>query len=165
MANTPPPCAEELRRLVGLYNVSLGLLDERTVRRRPAPGKWSVAEIIGHLVDSASNNHQRFVRGRWQDDVVFTGYDQDVWVSAQRYQDEEWHVVLQLWWSFNLHIAHVMERTPAEVRAKAYTRHNLDEVGFRPMTAGTPATLDWLMEDYVEHLKHHLKQVDALLAS
>ena len=158
-----PAYAAELRRLVNQYSVSLGMLDNPTVHHRPAPGKWSIAEIIGHLVDSASNNHQRFVRGRWQDDLVFSGYDQDLWVSAQRYQDAEWQSLILLWQTFNLHIAHVMEHTPAEVRQKQYMEHNLDQVGFRPRTADTPATLDWFMEDYVEHLKHHLKQVDALL--
>jgi hypothetical protein len=158
-----PAYASELRRLVGLYWMSLGKLDELTAHRRPVPGKWSIAEVIGHLVDSASNNHQRFLRGRWQDDLVFVGYDQDAWVAAQRYQDADWQTLLELWRAFNLHIAHVMERTPAEIRRKPYISHNLHRVGFREIAATTPATLDWFMEDYVEHLKHHLKQIDALL--
>ena len=45
---------------------------------RPAPGRWSAKELVGHLIDSASNNHQRFVRARWQDDLVFPGYAQDL---------------------------------------------------------------------------------------
>ena len=165
MATTGLPYAAELRRLVDAYGARLAGLDDSVVHRRPGHEKWSVAEIIGHLVDSASNNHQRFVRGRWQDDLTFPGYDQDVWVASQRYQDAEWHTLVELWRTFNLHLAHVMERMPAEVRKKQYIRHNLDQVGFRPMMAGTPATLDWFMEDYVEHLKHHLKQIDAILAS
>ena len=54
---------------------------------RPAPGKWSRKEIIGHLIDSASNNHGRFVRAQLQDDLIFAGYDQEEWVRAQRYQE------------------------------------------------------------------------------
>jgi hypothetical protein len=164
MPDELPRYAAELRHLVGLYSATLARIDHPAAHRRPEPGKWSVAEIVGHLVDSASNNHQRFVRGRWQSELVFPGYDQDEWVAAQRYQDAEWEDLVELWRAFNVHIAHVMERTPAEVRRREYIRHNLDEVGFRPTTAGTPGTLDWFMEDYVEHLKHHLKQIDALLS-
>jgi len=105
------------------------------------------------------------VRVRWQEEFVFPGYDQDEWVAAQRFQDADWVTLLELWRTFNLHLADLMEHTPAATRKKAYIRHNLDQIGFRPMKAGNPATLDWFMEDYVEHFKHHLKQIDALLAS
>jgi hypothetical protein len=165
MADQRPQYAMELRRVVERYAVTLAGTDEVMLHRCPAAGRWSIAQIIGHLVDSASNNHQRFVRGRWQDGLVFPGYDQDAWVTAQRYQDSDWTELLGLWRAFNLHLAHVMESTPADVRAKPYTTHNFDQVAFRPMPAGEDATLDWFMEDYVEHLKHHLRQIDALLAS
>lgn len=158
-----PAYAKEMRALVNDYSRRLSALASPVVRRRPAPGKWSIAEIIGHLVDSASNNHQRFVRGRWQDALVFTGYAQDDWVTAQRYQEADWQTVIDLWKAFNLHLASVMEGMPAAERKKEYIKHNFDQVAFRPLPAGQPATLDWFMEDYVEHLKHHLKQVDALL--
>src|SRR5688500_4747794 len=65
-------------------------LDGDRSRRHPAPGKWSPREVIGHLVDSASNNHQRFVRAQFQDDLVFSGYEQAEWVAAQRYQESPW---------------------------------------------------------------------------
>jgi hypothetical protein len=165
MAEEIPLYAGELRRLVEDYAKRLKPLDDATVHRRPSPGKWSVAEIVGHLVDSASNNHQRFVRGRWQDSLEFNGYAQDEWVAAQQYQRADFPALLALWRTFNLHLAHVMETTPAAVRQKAYVKHNFDRVGFRPMISGTPATLDWFMEDYVEHFKHHLRQIDALLTS
>jgi hypothetical protein len=65
--------------------------------------------------------------------------------------------------TFNLHLASVMEGMSAAERKREYIKHNFDEVGFRPLPAGRPATLDWFMEDYVEHFRHHLQQVDALL--
>jgi hypothetical protein len=132
--------------------------DERTIQR-PAPGKWSPREIIGHLIDSASNNHQRFVRARFQDDLVFPGYQQDDWVAAQRYQDADWHDLLALWASFNRHLARVMSTTPDDVRRKSHTRHNLHERASRPVREHEPSTLDFFMEDYVFHLQHHLRQI------
>ena len=165
MIEPRPAYVEALVRLVEDYTKRLAPLPEAMIRRRPGPGKWSIAEIIGHLVDSASNNHQRFVRGPRQDALVFTGYAQDDWVIAQGYQDAEWKALVELWRGYNLHLARVMERIPAADRKKSYIRHNFDQVAFRPLPAGQPATLDWFMEDYVEHFKHHLKQIDALIQS
>jgi DinB family protein len=136
----------------------LALTNDRTAER-PAPGKWSPREVIGHLIDSASNNHQRFVRARFQNDLVLVGYDQDAWVALQKYQDESWPDLVVLWRSFNLHLAHVMESVPASVRQREHGRHNLHEINWKPVPADKPATLDDLMADYVGHLKHHLRQI------
>ncbi len=68
----------------------LQAIDETKSARRPAPGKWSPKEIIGHLIDSASNNHQRFVRAQFQDHLIFPGYNQEAWVEAQDYQNSQW---------------------------------------------------------------------------
>jgi uncharacterized damage-inducible protein DinB len=136
----------------------MGLDDERTARR-PAPGKWSPREILGHLIDSASNNHQRFVRARWQRDLVFTGYDQDEWVEAQRYQAAPWSDLVTLWTSFNQHLARVMAASPATIRQAPHQTHNFDHIAYRPVPAGQPATLEYFMDDYVRHLEHHLRQI------
>src|SRR4026207_127280 len=82
----------------------------------PAAGKWSPREIIGHLIDSASNNHQRFVRAQFMDDLVFEGYEQERWVSAQHYNLEPWSVLVGLWKGYNLHLLHVMRDTPERTR-------------------------------------------------
>jgi hypothetical protein len=134
--------------------------DQTTIR--PAPGKWSPREIIGHLVDSASNNHQRFVRAMFQDDLVFQGYSQDEWVAAQNYQAATWTELVALWASFNRHLAHVMCNVPEPVRLKSHDRHNLDRVAFKPVASGAPVTLDYFMHDYVQHLRHHLAQILAI---
>lgn len=123
-------------------------------------GKWSPKEIIGHLIDSASNNHGRFVRAQLADDLRFQGYAQDEWVRVQYYRDASWSALIDLWVGINLHIAWVMERTPESVRMTERADHNLHEVGFRELPEGGTATLDWFMYDYVEHLKHHLRQID-----
>jgi hypothetical protein len=152
----------ELRTMVEWAAPLLLSLSESESASRPAPGKWSPKEIVGHLIDSASNNHQRFVRAQLQDDLIFDGYDQDAWVATQRYQDAAWPELVWLWRIFNLHIAHVMRTVPADVRTRARSRHNLHQLAFRTFRADEPATLDDLMEDYVEHLKHHLHQIPGL---
>jgi hypothetical protein len=130
--------------------------------RRPAPGKWSAKEVIGHLIDSATNNHQRFVRAAWQDDLVFSGYAQDEWVSLQSYQTAPWSELLQLWTAYNLQLARVMLAVPESVRLRMHNRHNLHELAWQPVPRDQPASLDYLMRDYVGHLHHHLRQIEAL---
>src|SRR5439155_1135928 len=81
---------DELREALTASEPSLRRLSEEEASRTPAPGKWSAKQILGHLIDSASNNHQRFVRAQFTDDLVFPGYEQKAWVSAQRYQEASW---------------------------------------------------------------------------
>lgn len=147
----------ELRDAVDAATPRLIALGDASARR-PAPGKWSPREIIGHLVDSASNNHGRFVRGQLQDDLIFPGYAQEDWVRIGRYADAPWHDLVTLWRTFNLHIARVMEGTPEEVRLRPRARHNFDVIGV-PVSQDRPACLDDVMRDYVAHLRHHLKQI------
>ena len=139
----------------------LALAAEQTAER-PAPGKWSPREIVGHLIDSAANNHQRFVRAQFDDALVFAGYAQDDWVAAQQYNDAPWEDLVKLWAGYNRHLARVMRAVPDAVRLKEHTRHNLDRLAFRPVRADAPATLDYFMADYVDHLHHHLSQIPGL---
>jgi hypothetical protein len=125
---------------------------------RPAPGKWSRKEIIGHLIDSATNNHGRFVRAQLQDDLIFEGYEQAEWVDVQRYQAREWAELVLLWQSLNHPLAHVMETTETNALTKPRARHNLDSIAWQPVRATEPTTLEYFMRDYVGHLKHHLRQ-------
>jgi hypothetical protein len=152
-ANLSATVARVAPRLLGI--------SAEVAAQRPAAGKWSAKEIVGHLIDSAANNHQRFVRAQWQSDLVFAGYDQDAWVRAQDYQNAEWEDLVALWASYNQHLARFMASIPAAVRYREHPRHNLDELAWRPLAADQPATLDYFMADYVAHLHHHLNQIGA----
>ncbi len=156
-----PEYATELAMLVERVAQSLLALPEEVAARRPAPGKWSAKEIVGHLVDSASNNHGRFVRAQWTDDLVCPTYDQDAWVASQRYQEAPWPQLVALLREMNRQIARVMVAIPERDRLRPRARHNLGEIAFRPVPPDVPATLDWFMRDYVDHFKHHLRQLVA----
>ena len=127
--------------------------------RAPAPGKWSPKQIVGHLIDSASNNHQRFVRAQLKEDLVFQGYAQDDWVRVQAYREEPWPHLVNLWKFYNLHLAHVCRAAPESERLRARREHNLHEIGWAPVSRDEPATLEHLMRDYVGHLQNHLRQI------
>ena len=124
-----------------------------------ADGKWSPREIIGHLIDSASNNHQRFVRAQFTDDLVFAGYEQEGWVRVQDYKAEDWADLVQLWRLYNQHLLHLISRVPEETRLKLRYKHNLHQIASDNLSETEPVTLDWFIRDYLDHMKKHLKQI------
>lgn len=130
--------------------------------RKTSPDKWSIKEVLGHLIDSAANNHQRFVRAQFTDDLVFPGYEQEKWVNAQRYNDESWSDMIQLWSSYNLHLLHVISAIPEATLTRARIRHNLDQIALHPIDKNDPTTLDYFVRDYLVHMKHHLDQIFTL---
>ena len=85
----------------------LRAIAEETASEPRAPGKWSAKQVMGHLIDSAFNNHQRFVRAQLSSSLSFPGYAQESWVTAQGYQDRSWADILTLWAEVNRHLAHV----------------------------------------------------------
>ena len=113
-----------------------------------APGTWSRKQILGHLIDSAANNHQWFVRAQLESPLEFPGYAQDLWVSMQNYQEENWGYLVACWAGYNRHLLHVIAQIPADKLA------NTVAVG-----GSEPVTLEFLIRDYVQHLEHHLAQI------
>jgi len=150
---------ESLTAIVGRGASELLKIPHDTASRPRGPGFESPIQIVGHLIDSAVNNHARFVRAQLQDDLVFPGYDQDAWVRVQRYDERSWLALVDAWRTANTQIAAVMGAAPVSELTRPRQRHNLHEIGFRPLPAGDQATLEFLMRDYIAHLEHHLKQV------
>ena len=124
-------------------------VDEALSAERPQPGAWCAREIIGHLIDSACNNHRRWIVGQTPGLSKFAGYEQNDWVSRNGYADESWSALVSLWSAYNVHLRHVISRTPAA---------NLMMSATGPDGDG-PVTLGFLMQDYVGHIHHHLAQV------
>ncbi len=88
--------ADELLELVETTAQTLASYSQELARKKPAPGKWSIQEILGHLMDSAVNNHHRFVRAQEVEVLTFPDYQQDHWVGVQGYNESPWPE-LNLW--------------------------------------------------------------------
>jgi hypothetical protein len=142
--------SERLLRLVEAAEPKLHKLSEHETTKPIRPGGWSRKQVLGHLIDSASNNHQRFVRAALQPSLDFPGYDQDGNVRVQAPQEADWSLLVSLWSAYNRYLAHIIARLPA---AKLET---VCRIG-----PGEPVTLDFLAKDYVRHLLHHLNQIGA----
>ncbi|MGZ3884236.1 MAG: DinB family protein [Bacteroidia bacterium] len=114
---------------------------------KPAPGKWSKKEIIGHLIDSATNNHQRFIRIQFENEPHIQ-YDQNNWNLYGHYNKLDKEHVISFWAIYNIHLTELIKRIP---------EHNL---GLTSRTNNNESvTLGWLINDYVSHMEHHLRQV------
>ena len=134
-------------------------ITDELASKKPSPDKWSKKEILGHLIDSASNNHKRFVLSQYKYDLMFEGYEQDKWVEVQRYNNADWDLLVNLWLTLNSHIVHIMRSTPFEVLTKNHKNHNLHEVAWEAVPENEETTLEYFYLDYVGHMKHHLNQI------
>lgn len=138
----------ELTRVVDVAGSELRTIDDERAGSKPKADVWSIKEILGHLVDSASNNHQRFVRAPLGGELTFPGYEQNGWVASQDYQTRPWRELIDLWVLYNHHLAHVIRRIP-DTAANVLCRIGTNE----------PITLSSLAQDYLGHLRHHLEQI------
>jgi len=147
----PQELARELERVIETAADDLRRLPVIDVAMPRSPGAWSKQEILGHLIDSAANNHQRFVRAQQHDELRFPPYDQNAWVQCQHYDDSDWDRLVDLWLAYNRHLVHVVVGIP---------RDRME----------TPCWVDWfevlraiplrsVVEEYIGHMRHHLEQI------
>ena len=137
--------ASRLETLINDYVVHLKDISEERFSDKPSPLKWSKKEILGHLIDSAQNNIRRFIVSRYEDNPVIT-YNQDIWVTANNYQHTDSSFIIQLWYLLNKQIVGILQNTSAETAR-------------RTCSTGDIHTIEWLAEDYIKHLQHHVHQV------
>jgi hypothetical protein len=140
--------SEKLLAVIDMAEPRLHKIDAAESRKPILTGGWSRKQVLGHLIDSASNNHQRFVRASLQQSLEFPAYDQEGNVRIQAPQDAEWPLLVSLWAAYNRYLAHIIAHLPT---TKLETECRIG--------AGTPVTLRFLAEDYLTHLLHHLRQL------
>jgi hypothetical protein len=145
----PEKLARSLEQVLAFESVNLRVLTDEQAAIRPAgPNSWSRKEELGHLIDSAVNNHVRFVGAALQNEYTGPTYDQDGWVRVHGYHELPWLSLLDAWRQHNESLARLVKRIPDE-RLAAPCR----------IGSGAPVTLRFLIEDYVLHMQHHLDHI------
>ena len=142
------PAIERLSFAIRTLPGILAEFTEAESERRPSPERWTKKEVVGHLIDSASNNHQRFVRGQLSSGLTLPEYEQEGWVRVQHYKSARWTDLIELWRAYNTHLLHVAKCMNEDGRKAICRVGESDEV-----------TLEWLFVDYVDHLEHHLRKM------
>ena len=136
---------ERLEFLCNTIPLLLNKIEEKEFAFKPSPEKWSKKEILGHIIDSATNNHQRFIRVQFQE-IPTLVYDQNNWNKYNHYNDLEVNHIIDFWEIYNRHLLKIIKEIPLE---------NLN----RECQTESRVNLLWLIEDYVKHMEHHLRQI------
>jgi hypothetical protein len=137
--------ASELESLLNQHYPQLHKLEEEKAVYKPLPNKWSKKELIGHMIDSAQNNIRRFIVAQYEDQPKIV-YNQDKWVEINNYQDYSVADLVNLWHLLNKQICTILKNTPSKL-------------GDREVQTEAVHSIEWLANDYIKHLKHHLHQV------
>lgn len=138
-----------LHELLELLNHELPTFSAAELSAPSAPGKWSRKETLGHLIDSAANNHRRFVLALTRPEpLLIIPYDQDDWVRCSGYQFSPPVDLLALWTTYNRQLIRLIGQVPAAAHTYRCEFEN-----------GYSVTLGWLIEDYAMHLEHHVQQI------
>lgn len=144
--------ATGIKEQLGQWGETLKGLTGMQAAKRPTATKWSIKEILGHLIDSAINNNVRIIRAQQISLLEIPGYDQVFWNKGQAWQFTEWQDIITLWTSINAHLALTIRTIPTEaLQNKIKVNEN------------EPVTLGYLIGDYLDHMQHHLAQINNLL--
>jgi len=138
----------QLRRLINEVSPRLSKLQRSEVESKPSLSKWSRKQELGHLLDSAANNHQRIVRAQLEDEPHMPGYYGDAWVELHRYQQRNWQEMIEIWQALNQQLLTAAEAAPDTAWTRTCT-----------IADSLPLTLKFVFEDYIEHMVHHLKHI------
>ena len=139
------PIASQLEMLIDQYFPMLHQLSETHASHKPSPGKWSKKELIGHLIDSAQNNIRRFIMSQYEEQPKIV-YNQDKWVMINQWQEYNLSELINLWYLLNKQACCILKNTSKESAQRQSQTENLHSI-------------EWLAEDYIKHLRHHVHQV------
>lgn len=141
---------QELRDLVQAFGQKINAIPEQDFYSKPHPKKWSKIEVLGHLIDSAQNNLRRFICSQYESSPPRIIYDQDFWVASNQYSNAKKENIIQLWILLNDRIYEILKTMEVvQYNKECNTGKNTPQLH----------SLQWLADDYLKHMKHHLNQI------
>jgi hypothetical protein len=151
MGELPPALAASLyilRDLLDNVPPRLKQLPKDKVESKSTPSAWSPKEELGHLLDSAANNHQRIARAQVEDNLALPGYDQNRWVALHAYERRDWPELIDTWQALNRQLVMAAQAVPHSAWSHTLT-----------IAGSEPVTLQFVFTDYVAHMLHHLRHM------
>jgi hypothetical protein len=127
------------------YPILCAVTEERAMVHPAGPESWSPKQELGHLIDSAANNHIRFVRAALEPEYRGPGYAQNNWVVLHGYQQMPWQSIMDFWFQYNRFLVHLIAQI---------SESNMQTPCF--IGSGKPMSLACVIEDYVLHMQHHV---------
>jgi hypothetical protein len=157
MINEFEPVIHELQTLIDAWEPKLLNLSNDVITKRRNIQNRSIKQILGHMVDSASNNTHRIVHLQYQKSPFnFPNYasngNNDRWIAIQNYQEEDWRDLVQLWKYSNLHVASIIQYIKTEKLDNEWIASIDKNVSLREMVI-----------DYLRHFKLHLSEIGDLI--
>ena len=143
-------------RYIDLWEQKLTELPVDTITNRRNQQNRTIKQILGHLIDSAANNHQRMIRLQYNERLNFPDYqqDNDLWIALQDYQNADWNIIIQLWKYYNLHMIQV-------IKSVDQSKLNNSWQSFEDITV----TLQQMIEGYLGHIDLHFGEIQELIDS
>lgn len=141
-------------RYIDIWAQKLIDLPVDTITNKRNKQSRAIKQIMGHLIDSAANNHQRMVRLQYNDKLDFPDYqqDNDLWIALQDYQNADWNISIQLWKYYNLHMIQV-------IKSVDHTKLENSWQNFEGITV----TLRQMIDGYLEHIELYLNEIQELI--
>ncbi len=142
------PQLARMRELLQIVPDHLAKLSKDGVEGKASPTAWSRREELGHLLDSAANNHQRIVRAQLEENPAMPGYEQNRWIVVNGYQSRDWDELIDTWRALNRQLMAAAESVPASGWSRTLS-----------VAGAQPVTLEFVFDDYIEHMVHHLRHI------
>ena len=141
-------------RYIDAWEQKLIDLPVDTITQKRNRQNRTIKQILGHLIDSAANNHQRMIRLQYNEKLIFPDYqqDNDLWIALQDYQNEDWNTIIQLWKFYNLHMIQVIKSIDQSKLTNSW--QNFED---------TTVTLQQMVEGYLGHIDLHLSEIQELI--
>lgn len=153
------PCCQTILQLLETWEPRLLCLPEEIISLRKNSQNRSIRQILGHLVDSASNNTHRIIHLQYREDpCAFPNYathgNNDRWISIQDYQHEDWQNLVSLWKYTNLHLVHVIRNVDITKLKNQWQSSDTELISLRQN-----------IEGYLPHFELHLVEIEVLINS
>jgi len=149
---------QELLSLIAEWEPKLLSIPEDILIKRQNTQHRTIKQIVGHMIDSATNNTHRIIHLQYQPSpLIYPDYanlgNNERWIAIQDYKNENWAVLVGLWKYSNIHIVHVIQHV------------NPDKLNNEWITAlNMKVSLKSMIQNYTGHIKLHMNDIEELLA-